>query len=53
MSYWAGLDLDFDKEALEVGINTMLQIVMKLAKKKKQSNVYPQQGCNLKLEEKG
>ena len=39
MSYWAGLYPDVDKEALEAGINTMLQIAMKLVKKKKTSNV--------------
>ena len=30
MGYWAGLFLEMDKEALEAGVNTMLQIASKL-----------------------
>jgi hypothetical protein len=33
MGYWEGLYPDVNKEALEAGINTMLQIATKLAKK--------------------
>jgi hypothetical protein len=41
MGYWAGLYPDVDKEALEAGINTMLQIALKLAKKMKKTS-HPQ-----------
>jgi len=34
MSYWAGLFLEDDKEALIAGANTMLKIAMKLLNKK-------------------
>lgn len=36
MSYWAGLFADDDKVALEAGINVLLQIALKLTKKRKQ-----------------
>jgi hypothetical protein len=35
MSYWAGLFMDEDRVALEAGINTMLQIGLRLVKKRK------------------
>ena len=34
MSYWASLFLENDKEALVAGVNTMLQIAVKLLGKK-------------------
>ena len=34
MNYWAGLFMEIDKEALEAGANTMLQIAAKLLGKK-------------------
>jgi len=38
MSYWAGLYLNDDKEALVAGVNTMLKIAMQLTKKKQKSD---------------
>jgi hypothetical protein len=35
MSYWAGLFAEEEKKTLEEGVNTMLQIVVKLLDKKK------------------
>jgi hypothetical protein len=35
MSYWAGLFLEDDKEALIAGVNTMMEIAVKLLDKKK------------------
>jgi hypothetical protein len=35
MGYWAGLFLGADREALEAGVNTMLEIAVKLTSKKK------------------
>lgn len=35
MSYWAGLFMDEDRAALEAGINTMLQMGLRLVKKRK------------------
>jgi hypothetical protein len=33
MGYWAGLFLGADREALEAGVNTMLEIAVKLTSK--------------------
>ena len=38
MSYWAGLYLNDDKEALVAGVNTMLKIAMQLTKKQQKSD---------------
>ena len=38
MSYWAGRYAGMDIEALEAGVNTMLQIAMKLLNKKPRRN---------------
>jgi hypothetical protein len=35
MSYWAGLYTGDDKDALIVGVNSMIEIAMKLLGKKK------------------
>jgi hypothetical protein len=34
MGYWAGIFPELDKEALEAGVKTMLQIAAKLLEKK-------------------
>lgn len=40
MSYWAGLFLDDDKEALVPGVNMMMEIALKLNKKKAKRTQY-------------